>query len=185
MHNKCLWVCALYSVVQGHLWLFRFVCVNFTVVQHLKTHVSMCVNGWTCYVYLLVCLCVTADRPFSFWRTVADVFPKQQRKRYTHTHIYTYFYLFVRVCLKPLVFDTHNAPWIRCAACKSWQAENIRYTVDRAGKILSIRWLYNVHMHVRSRIEMKETVDAENGRLSRTQSNLVSNSLFFAWNINI
>lgn len=35
--------------------------------------------------------------------------------------------------------STCNALWIRCAACKSWQAENIRYTVDRTGKILSIR----------------------------------------------
>lgn len=96
-YNKCLCVQRTYcarAFVTLSLCLRKFYCCS-----SIEKRMFRCVNGWTWCVYLLASptacqpdcrLCVTADRPFSLWRTVADVFPKQHRKKYMY-------FLFVRV----------------------------------------------------------------------------------------
>lgn len=157
LYRRFYFILFIIYYIQGYihsLCHFLLVGVNFTVVEHLKNacfNVSMI--GRDAYVYACLLTGLLAGLPV-LWLPLqpADLFhfdvrsprriSKATTKKGTSVIIYTYMYLYMCRYVRIHSNSTYNALWIRCAACKSWQAENIRYTVDRAGKILSNRWIY-------------------------------------------
>lgn len=142
MYNKCLCVHCTRAFVTLSLCLRKFYCC-----LSIEKRMFRCVNGWTWYVHLLASLYIVRYCRQTFFTLT---YGRRRISEATSKKVYVFFICLCEwewecactLCVRNHSYSIHNALWIRSAACKSWQAENIRYTVDRAGKILSIRWMY-------------------------------------------